>query len=124
MVHRDPVRLLWPSKPRTYAPVPSKVPEANGYLQRALVFLKAQQDLPRARQLLEKSLELDPKFAYARAWYGFTHVLLIDAGLSNDTAWLYKAEEELRQALQDDPNSARAQPAWAWCICIRGAKSC
>ncbi len=99
---------LWPRNPRTFAPLPSKIPEANEYLQRALLFLNTQQDLPRARALLEKSLHLDPRFAHARAWYGFTHILLIDSGMSNDTAWLYKAEEELRRALQDDPNSARA----------------
>ena len=114
--------VLWLRKPRSYAPLPSKVPEANEYLQRALVFLNAQQDLPRARQLLEKSLELDPKFAYARAWYGFTHVLLIDAGLSNDTTWLYKAEEELRRALQEDPNSARAHASLGLMYLYQGRK--
>ncbi len=113
--------LEWQGQPR-YAPLPSKVPEANEYLQRALLFLHAQMDLPRARQMLEKALELDPRFACARAWYGFTHVLLIDSGQSNDTSWLYKAEEELRQALQDDPNSARAHASLALCYLYQGRK--
>ena len=116
------VGVFWPRKPRRFAPLPSKIPEANEYLQRALVFLSAQQDLPRARQLLEKSLELDPKFAYARAWYGFTHVLLIDSGLSSDTTWLYKAEEELRRALQDDPHSARAHASLGLVYLCQGRK--
>ena len=113
--------LKWPEQHR-YAPMSSRVPEANEYLQRALLFLHAQMDLPRARQMLEKALELDPRFAYARAWYGFTDVLLIDSGQSNDTSWLYKAEEELRRALQDDPNSARAHSALALAYLYQGRK--
>jgi Tfp pilus assembly protein PilF len=108
--------------PRRYAPPPSKVREANEYFQRAMVFMLAQQDLPRSRQLLEKALALDPRFANARAWYGFTHALLIDSGQSNDTSWLYKAEEELRQALQDDPKSARAHAALAMVYGYQGRK--
>jgi Flp pilus assembly protein TadD len=53
--------------------------------------------------MLEKALALDPHFAEARRWHGFASVLMIDSGRSNDTAWLYKAEEEFRQALQDEP---------------------
>jgi tetratricopeptide (TPR) repeat protein len=94
--------------PRVHRPLPSKVPEANEYFQRAMLFFGTQQDLPRARLLLEKALALDPAFADARAWYGFTHVLLVDSGQSNDTSWLYKGEAELKRALRDDPNLARA----------------
>ena len=116
------VGILWPRKPRAYAPLPSKVPEANEYFQRAMLFVTTQQDPLRARQILEKCLELDPKFAHARAWYGFTHVLLIDSGLSNDPSLLYKAEEELRRALQDDPNSARAHAALSGVYLYQGRK--
>ncbi|HEX2695576.1 MAG TPA: protein kinase, partial [Acidobacteriota bacterium] len=83
-------------------------PDANEYFEKGLLFLMAQFDLPKAREMLEKALDFDSKFAEARAWYGFTFVLEIDSGFSNDTNRLYKAEEELRRALQDDPNSARA----------------
>jgi tetratricopeptide (TPR) repeat protein len=92
--------------PHVHAPVPSKIPEANEFVARAIPM--TQVDLPRSRQLFEKALALDPHFAYARAYYGFTHLLLIDYGQSNDSSWLYKAEAELRRALEDDPNSARA----------------
>ena len=112
---------LW-QPPRVHAPLPSKVQEANEYLQRAMLFLHAQMDLPRARQLLEKALALDPSFAHARAWYGFTHVLLIDSGASNDTAWLYKAEAELQRALKDDPYSARAHAALAMVYFYQGRR--
>ncbi len=113
--------LRWQGQHR-YAPSSSKVSEANEYFQRAMLFLETQQDLPRARQMLEKALDLDPRFAHARAWYGFTHALFIDAGQSNDTSWLYKAEEELRRALQDDPQSARAHASLALVYFYQGRK--
>jgi len=106
--------------PHVHAPVPSKIPAANEYVARAIPM--TQEDLPRARQLLEKALALDPAFAYARAWYGFTHVLLLDYGQSNDTSWLYKAEAELRRALEDDPNSARAHASLAMVYQFQGRK--
>jgi serine/threonine protein kinase/Flp pilus assembly protein TadD len=109
-------------KPHVHTPLPSKVQEANEYFQRSMLFLHSQMDLPRARQLLEKALALDPSFADARAWYGFTHALLIDSGTSNDTAWLYKAEAELQRALKDDPNSARAHSALAMVYLYQGRK--
>jgi serine/threonine protein kinase/Tfp pilus assembly protein PilF len=107
---------------RIDAPPPSNVPEANESFQRAMLFVNAQQDLPRARQLLEKTLALDPGFAHARAWYGFTHALLIDSGQSNDTAWLDKAQAELQRALRDDPRSARAYSALAMVYLYQGRK--
>ena len=87
---------------------PSQIAEANEYFERGMLFLMAQFNLPNARKMLERALEIDPKFAEARGWYGFTSILEIDGGYSNDSNWLYKAEQELRRALQDDPDSARA----------------
>jgi len=77
--------------------------EANEYFERSVLFMVGRADLPRAREMLEKALALDPRFAAARALYGFSHWRLVDWGYSNDTSWLYKAEDELRRALQDDP---------------------
>lgn len=82
--------------------------EANEYFEKSMLFLVPQFYLGRARDMLKRSLELDPQFAEARAWYGFTFVLEIDSGLSNDTGSLYRAEEELRRALKDAPETARA----------------
>ena len=78
----------------------SPIAEANEYFERGMLFLKAQFNLPSARKMLERALELDPKFAEARGWYGFTFILEIDSGNSSDSSWLYKAEQELRRALQ------------------------
>jgi tetratricopeptide (TPR) repeat protein len=96
--------------------------EANEYFERGMLFLIQQYDLPRARQMLERALEIDPRFAEARAWYGFTDMLMLDSGFSNDSAWVYKAEAELRRALQDDPRLGRAHSALAAVYLLQGRK--
>ncbi len=108
--------------PHVHAPLPSQIPEANEYLRRAMLFANTRQDIPRVRQQLEKALAFDPHFAHARAWYGFTDALMIDSGLSNDTGWLYRAEAELKRALEDDPNSARAHASLAMVYLYQGRK--
>ena len=92
---------------------PSRFSEANEYYEKAMIFLGHQFDLPRARKMMERALEIDPSFAEARAWYGFTFLLEIDGGYSNDSEFLYKAEGELRRALQDDPETIRAHSSLA-----------
>jgi tetratricopeptide (TPR) repeat protein len=72
--------------------------------------------------MLERALELDAKFAAARAEYALTHVLMIFRGDSNDPDWLYKAEQEIRQALQDDPTCGRAHAVLAATYLLRGRK--
>ncbi|MCX6567559.1 MAG: tetratricopeptide repeat protein, partial [Candidatus Aminicenantes bacterium] len=101
---------------------PSPVSEANEYFERGMFFLMAQFNLTNAQKMLERALELDPKFAEARGWYGFTFILEIDSGYSNDSNWLYKAEQELRRALQDDPDSARAHASLAALYFYQGRK--
>ena len=92
---------------------PSGIAEANEYFEKAVLFLGHQFDLPRARGFLEKALAIDPFFAEARAWYGFAFLLEIDGGFSNDSTFLYKAEDELRRALKDDPNTVRVHSSLA-----------
>jgi len=87
--------------------------EATETFQRGMFFLKSQFDLERARQLLQRAIQIDPKFAEARGWYAFTHFLMVDAGYSNDTKWIYQAEQEARRALADDASSARAHSVFA-----------
>jgi len=101
---------------------PSKNPEANEYFEKGIFFLVAQYELDRGQQMLERALELDPKFAEARAWYGFSHLLRLESGFSNDTALLYRAEEEIRRALEDDPSLGRAHSALAAVYFTQGRK--
>jgi serine/threonine protein kinase/Tfp pilus assembly protein PilF len=100
----------------------SRIPEANEYFEKAMLFLGHQFDLPRGRGFLEKALDIDPGFAEARAWYGFAFLLEIDSGFSNDSSFLYKTEEELRRALKDDPNTARAHASLAALYFFQGQK--
>jgi len=72
--------------------------------------------------MIERALELDAHFAEARAWYGVTNVLILDGGYANDGTLLYKAEEELRRALQDDPALARAHAGFAFVYLMQGRK--
>jgi tetratricopeptide (TPR) repeat protein len=101
---------------------PSANAEANEYFERAMLFFNHQDDRPRGRKMLERALELDPHFAEARAMYGFSDFLAIGSGDSNDITWLYRAEEELRRALQDDPDSSRAHSALAAVYLYQGRK--
>ncbi|MBI4466209.1 MAG: protein kinase [Acidobacteria bacterium] len=98
-----------PSEPRlSTGGKPSANGEANEYFEKGLHFLIAQVDIPRATEMLERAIRLDPRFAEARAWYGYTYLLRVDAGLANDRALIYRAEEETRTALETDPSSGRA----------------
>ncbi len=96
--------------------------EANEYFEKAIGLARVQFDAPRIRQMLEKSLEADPHFAEARAWYGLMDAVMLNAGYSNDISWLNQAEHELQQALGDDPNSARAHSALAAVYFLEGRK--
>jgi serine/threonine-protein kinase len=78
--------------------------------------------MPRARQLLERAIELDPQFAEARGWYGFSMLLEIDVGYSNDPVWLYRAEEQIRRTLEIDPLNGHAHTTLAALHFYRGDK--
>ncbi len=116
-----PGPTLDPTKVSTGALASSR-PEANEYFEKAMLFLMAQFDLGRARDMLKRSLEIDPRFAEARAWYGFTYILEIDSGLSNDSTSLYTAEDELRRALRDGPETARIYSSFEALYLYQGRK--
>lgn len=82
---------------------PSPIPAANEYFERAQLISTAHWDLDRIIAMLEKSLAADPKFTAARVNLGFYHLLMLDGGYSDDGKWLDKAEQELRQALREEP---------------------
>lgn len=125
------------SQPSTAAPSPPALPEgprrslggkpsphaeANAYVEKAMIFFRTQFDLPRGRQMLEKALELDPQFAEARAYYALTHLFYIELGISNQSAWIYKAEEEVRRALRDDPASVQGKVTLGAVYFMQGKK--
>jgi serine/threonine protein kinase len=95
--------------------------EANRYFENAMQ-LKVNLDVPRCRTMLERAVQLDPHFAEARAWYGFTNWLMLDCGHTNDGAVLYEAEGEMRRALRDDPGLARAHAFLAPIYLSQGRK--
>ncbi|HSA93341.1 MAG TPA: protein kinase [Terriglobales bacterium] len=101
---------------------PSANAEANEYFQKGVLFLNTQFNVPRAREMFERALEIDPRFGKARGVYAFTYVLMIEGGYSNDSALLYKAEAEARRALQDDPSSRQSRIALAGVYLLQGRK--
>ena len=82
---------------------PSANPEANELLQRAMILMRFQFDPLRARSMLERALQLDANFTEARAYYAATYVVAVEGGSSNDPGDIFRAEEELRRALKEDP---------------------
>jgi tetratricopeptide (TPR) repeat protein/predicted Ser/Thr protein kinase len=97
--------------------------EANAYYERALLFGGVGTANPeQAQRMIERALELDPKFAAARAEYAFHHVVRILNGRSNDAALFYKGETEVRQALRDDPRCGRAHSVLAMIYFLPGRK--
>jgi DNA-binding winged helix-turn-helix (wHTH) protein/tetratricopeptide (TPR) repeat protein len=110
----DPVRAGWGQ--------PSANAEANGYFSKSQLFAGAAgvYDLGRVRQMLERALQLDPAFGKARAEYGFTHLLMVIQGYSNDPSWLYRAEEEIHRGVRDDPNFSHGHAALAALFLLRG----
>ena len=92
---------------------PSTNHEANVYYERSMLYAGTRMDLVQWRRMLERALELDPKFAAARGQHAFTSMLPAAFGISSNMSMLYKAEEEARQALRDDPSCAVAHSALA-----------
>jgi len=101
---------------------PSKTAEANEYFEKGMHFMTTQVDIPKARQMYERAIQLDPKFAEARGWLGFTMFLEVEMGYSIDPAWLYRAEEQIRQTLTDDPQNGHAHTTLAALYFYRGNK--
>jgi tetratricopeptide (TPR) repeat protein len=101
---------------------PSVNQEANEYFEKAYLLMTTQNEVSRARAMFERALELDSHFTEARVMYGFTNLLMIDGGLSNDAGLLYEAEETLLRALDDDPTSASAHGYLAFTYLYQGRK--
>jgi tetratricopeptide (TPR) repeat protein len=62
-------------------------------------------DIPKAQEMYERALALDPHFAEALRFHSVNYVILLLNGYTNDTDVLYKADAGLRQVAQETPNS-------------------
>jgi len=100
----------------------SKIPEANEYFDRSQLIAMSRLDIPEVQKMLLRALELDPHFAEARANYGFMFAVEVLSGSSNDTNLFYRAEEEIRKALKDNPECGRAHSALATIYLYTGRK--
>jgi tetratricopeptide (TPR) repeat protein len=79
--------------------------EANDLFEVGINAQMVQNDIPKAQEMYERALALDPHFAEARRFHALNYVILLLNGYTNDTNLLYKAEAELRQAAQENPDS-------------------
>src|SRR5262249_19351032 len=101
----------------------SRNAEANEYYERSLLYGGiGTENRSQMRRMIERALEIDPKFASARAEYAFSFAGLILNGDSIDQTLLYKAEEGLRQALRDDPECGHAHGFQALIYFLQGHK--
>jgi len=73
-------------------------------------------------RMLEGALKADPKFAAARALHGWSQLMLLWGGVSNDAGLLYKADEGALRALQDDPACGQAYMDLAVVHLLQGRK--
>ena len=112
----DPVKRL-----STGAPA-SANQEANEAFELAQQFQVVQNDVGRAQQVLERALELDPRFAEALSYHGLNYAILMLNGYNNDASLLYRAEEELREASRIDPDLPSLPAAYAAVYLMQGRK--
>ncbi len=106
--------LLWKQQsskqqPRSASPrlttgaTPSANREANEAFELAMLQLTLG-NTPRGQQLFQRAVTLDPHFAAAHQFLGSSYNINLLNGESNDASLLYKADEELRRAIQEDPS--------------------
>jgi tetratricopeptide (TPR) repeat protein len=88
----------------TGAPV-SVNQEANDLFEVGINAQMVQNDIPKAQEMYERALVLDPHFAEALRLHALDYVILLLNGYTNDTNSLYRAETELRQVAQENPDS-------------------
>jgi serine/threonine protein kinase len=95
------------SKPPTLidGSTPSANREANDQYNLAFNVINSQNDVPRAKQIFGRALELDPHFASAHLQHASMIVVELFNGFSNDVNGIYQAEEELHQAEHSLPGS-------------------
>jgi len=82
---------------------PSAIREANEAFELAMVQIN-QGNTSRAQELCQRAVTLDSHFAAAHQFLGITYDVQVQNGESNDASLFYKADEELRRAIKEDPS--------------------
>jgi tetratricopeptide (TPR) repeat protein len=100
---------------------PSVVREANEAYELAQVALRDGKVL-RAQELIRRALTLDSHFAAGRQFLATTYNVQILEGDSNDASLLYKSDEELRRAVQEDPSLPGVHADLATVAILQGDK--
>jgi tetratricopeptide (TPR) repeat protein/predicted Ser/Thr protein kinase len=100
----------------------SPIQEANDAFELAVQLQRIQNDMPRGMLMMERALAADPHFAEARRYHAFSPVIGLLNGYSNDSSILYKAEEELRQAAQEDPTLLSLPSAFTAVYLMQGRR--
>jgi tetratricopeptide (TPR) repeat protein len=100
---------------------PSGIREANEAFELAMTQLN-QANTPRAQELFQRAVALDSHFAAAHQFLGITYDIQILTGESNDASLFYKADEELRRALQEDPSLLDVHAELAGVAFLQGDK--
>jgi len=101
---------------------PSSNKEANDLFSLAMQFQRGQNDIPKAQELLDRALALDPNFAEALRYHAINYAIEILNGYVNDTNLLYTAEEELGRAAQEEPSLDDVHTALAAVYLMQGRK--
>jgi adenylate cyclase len=87
---------------------------------RELVYRYSRQDNAKARELLEKAIALDPKYAEAYAWLSETYMTDWDGGWARDLdAYLERGMEIAGQAVMLDDSDSRVQAQMGWVLNYR-----
>ena len=90
------VKIAWGEMARGWACVTENYEALDLYFQADKLFSRFQKESNiRARELLTKAIELDPKFARAIAFLGFTHMMDVRFGWAKNPAQSMKRAEEL-----------------------------
>jgi tetratricopeptide (TPR) repeat protein len=111
------------SERRTSTGAPASISqEANDAFELAMNAQRVQNDIPRATQMLERALTLDPHFAEAHRYHAFNRVITIANGYASDAAMLYDAEAELREAEREDPSLPSLPSAFAAVYLMQGRR--
>ncbi|NIS83129.1 MAG: adenylate/guanylate cyclase domain-containing protein, partial [Anaerolineales bacterium] len=90
------VKISWGEQARGWTRMTESHEALDLYYEADKLFMRFEKESNlRARELLTKAIELDPKFARAIAFLGWTHMFDVDYGWAKDAAESFRQAEEL-----------------------------